>query len=41
MGVFETTGDFDGDGDITGKDLDIVWAYIQTKALAQANWDWY
>tara|TARA_A200000159_G_scaffold57345_1_gene52939 strand:- start:546 stop:2558 length:2013 start_codon:yes stop_codon:yes gene_type:complete len=37
--IQETTGDFDGDGDITGKDLDIMWAYIQTKALAQAEWD--
>jgi len=37
--IQETSGDFDGDGDITGKDLDIMWAYIQTKALAQAEWD--
>lgn len=36
--IQETIGDFDGDGDITGKDLDIMWAYIQTKALAQAEW---
>ena len=29
--MIENIGDFDGDGEITGKDLDIMWAYLQTK----------
>ena len=36
--MIENIGDFDGDGEITGKDLDIMWAYLQTKLLTELEW---
>jgi hypothetical protein len=30
--------DFDGDNNLSGKDIDVLWAYIQTKALAEQEW---
>ena len=30
--------DFDGDNNLSGKDIDVLWAYLQTKALAEQEW---
>ena len=30
--------DFDGDNNLSGKDIDVMWAYLQTKALAEQEW---
>ena len=30
--------DFDGDNNLSGKDIDIMWAYLQSKALAEQEW---
>ncbi len=30
--------DFDGDNNLSGKDIDVMWAYLQTKALAEQDW---
>jgi hypothetical protein len=30
--------DFDGDNNLSGKDIDVLWAYLQSKALAEQEW---
>ena len=30
--------DLDGDNNISGKDIDVLWAFLQTKTLAEKEW---
>jgi len=38
MSSIQEKGDLSGDNKLSGKDIDINWAYLQTKLLAESEW---